>query len=168
MDSSSEKRQSLLTFYRRVWPFMRPYRSRLVMGLLCGAGYAIATTALLVIGQVAIDAVFPGKNADSIEKQLRGLPQFLQDWAHHWMSQSATLSPRAKAILILSVPVAMCARSIFSVPERLSHELGFGSRGSRFAHPPFWPHPKPAARFLQPRADGRPDGSHHERYPEFV
>ena len=37
------------TFFRRLWTFVRPYRARLFLGLLCGVLYALANGLLILV-----------------------------------------------------------------------------------------------------------------------
>jgi len=50
----------MFAFLRRIWPFVRPYRSRLVLGLVCGVLSAVASATLVGLIKIVVKLVFPG------------------------------------------------------------------------------------------------------------
>ena len=49
----------MLSFFRRIWGFSRPYKTRLVLGLVCGILFALANGALILVIQQVVNLVFP-------------------------------------------------------------------------------------------------------------
>lgn len=104
-------------FFRRLWTFVRPYRGRLTLGLLCGILYALTNGALILVIKVVVNLMFTGQAQLSLEKELQRLPSFVQPLANGLVDSLPVLrSPDSKLGLVLiigSVPAVMLLRSIF-------------------------------------------------------
>ena len=106
----------MISFLRRLWTYVRPYRTRLIMGLFCGILLALANGALYSIVKLVGNSIF-GKTADlTLETEKMHLPAFMRDIvkelvAHlpHVDSSQGTLM----AIVCL-IPVVMFLRSLFN------------------------------------------------------
>src|SRR5438093_3054963 len=68
----------MIAFLRRLLGFVRPYRGRLILGILSGVLYALANTALLLVVKVVINLVFPGENTPNLMDKLQKAPGFLR------------------------------------------------------------------------------------------
>ena len=111
----------MFAFLRRIWPFVRLYRSRLLLGLSCGVLSALATGALQFLIKIVVDLVFPGPEPVSVadvlgvakmqEGWLRDLAQGLID---HLPDLQVPASHRARLLLIASIPTVMLFRNSFS------------------------------------------------------
>jgi len=66
----------MIAFLRRIWMFVKPYQSRLVLGLLCGILYAVANAAFVIAGKLVIDLVFPATRSGTLANELARAPKF--------------------------------------------------------------------------------------------
>ena len=81
-------------FFRRLWSFARPYRTRLVLGLVCGMLYALTNGALVVMIKVVVDLIFSGTAHVSVAQELEKAPGFLRSLIG-WVSER---QPRSGAV----------------------------------------------------------------------
>ena len=111
----------MISFLRRLWIYVQPYRARLAMGLICGILYAMTNVALVGVVKLVINAVFHQDLAGSLEQEtpkagpfhehikhisefvLQHLPQIPQPTTHVGM-----------AILVSLIPAVMFLRSVFA------------------------------------------------------
>lgn len=107
----------MIAFLRRLWPFVRPYQTRLVMGLACGILLAAMQGALYLIVKVGTELIFNHEIHSSLEQEIhKAKPAFLQPLLESLASFLPT-SNGSKALLmvvILSIPIIMFLRSLFS------------------------------------------------------
>jgi subfamily B ATP-binding cassette protein MsbA len=66
----------MIEFLRSVWQFVRPYRVRFFLGLLCGVLYGLTNGILLAVAKVVMDLIFVG--ATNFHEKLLKAP--------HWLS----------------------------------------------------------------------------------
>ena len=59
---------------RRIWSLVRPYRPRLVLGLVFGLLYAVANAAAMVAVKITVNLIFGVSAAASLSEQLKLLP----------------------------------------------------------------------------------------------
>src|SRR5579862_1084883 len=108
----------MIAFLRRLWTFVGPYRARLVMGLVCGILLALANGMLLVIVKAGPDLIFHKVVQLSTEQQIQKAPRLVQpflEWAASHLPTSIQASSNAVLLaIILSIPVVMFLRSLFS------------------------------------------------------
>ncbi len=110
--------RNMLSFFRRIWGFSKPYQARLVLGLVCGTLFAMANGALLLVIQQVVNLVFPTAVNLSPDKQLGKSPAFLRpliervvDWLPGLKSPSSSLG---LVLLISAIPAVMFLRGLFS------------------------------------------------------
>ena len=72
--SSREPNDYLRAFYRRIWAFARPYKARLILGLVFGILCALANGALIMVVKVVVDLVFAGSAKLPVAQHLEKLP----------------------------------------------------------------------------------------------
>jgi subfamily B ATP-binding cassette protein MsbA len=108
----------MIAFLRRLWTFARPYRPRLILGMVCGIVYALANGALVVVVKFVVNAVFPGSGDTSPESHLQRAPMFLRpilESAAHWLPSAKSFSSNSgMALIICTVPVVMLVRGVFA------------------------------------------------------
>ncbi len=80
---------------RRLWPFVRPYRGRLFLGLLCGVLSGLANGALMLVVRQAVDLQFAGSGASRSAQALAEAPAV--DWGGELMTTAASPSGQAVA-----------------------------------------------------------------------
>jgi len=85
----------MITFLRQLWTFVRPYRARLILGLVCGILYALANGALLGAAKVVTDLIFSGSSNfhDQFAKHLARTPP----WLHPLTDRLASVVPELTA-----------------------------------------------------------------------
>lgn len=104
----------MTTFLRRLWICVRPYRARLLLGLLFGIIYAFSNGALILVIKAVVNLLFGG-GAISVEQELAKLPSFVRPVAVQLLEWLPAGSPDSKAGLfavILLVPAVMFVRSL--------------------------------------------------------
>ena len=104
----------MIQFLRRLWTFVRPYRFRLFLGLVCGVLYGLANGALMAVVKLVVSLVFEGSAQISLGQELAKLPQFLQplaDQLTHWMPEiTAPASKSGMVLVIVTIPIVMFLR----------------------------------------------------------
>jgi subfamily B ATP-binding cassette protein MsbA len=68
--------RAMISFLRQLWGFVRPYRGRFYLGLLCGILYGFTNGALLAVANVVIDLIF--KHSFSFHDVFVKAPQWIQ------------------------------------------------------------------------------------------
>src|SRR5262249_48830177 len=67
----------MTTFFRKLWPFVRPYQFRLLLGLFCGVLIALLNLALVVVIRLVANTILGG-HAATLDESLAKLPEFLR------------------------------------------------------------------------------------------
>ena len=103
-------------FLRQLWVFVRPYRGRFFLGLLCGIFYGLVNGVLMGTVKVVVQLVFDGKT--NLHEQLEAAPK----WIHPLSHRLATLVPEFHApaakdtlgwlLVIGAIPAIMIARNL--------------------------------------------------------
>jgi subfamily B ATP-binding cassette protein MsbA len=105
----------MIAFLRKLWPFMRPHRNRLFLGLICGVAFALTNALLVFFIQFVVNLAFQGEVnvADYIDKApalMRGILNQLASW----LPQIKAPDSRLGMILIISlIPATMLFRAVF-------------------------------------------------------
>jgi subfamily B ATP-binding cassette protein MsbA len=81
----------VIYFLRQLWGFVRPYRGRFFLGLLCGIFYGLVNGLLLGAVKVVVQLVFEGET--NLHQQLESAPR----WIHPLSHQLASLVPELHA-----------------------------------------------------------------------
>jgi len=81
----------VIYFLRQLWGFVRPYRGRFFLGLLCGIFYGLVNGLLLGAVKVVVQLVFEGET--NLHQQLESAPK----WIHPLSHQLASLVPELHA-----------------------------------------------------------------------
>jgi len=102
-------------FLRQLWVFVRPYRGRFFLGLLCGIGYGLVNGILLGAVKVVVQLVFDGET--NLHQQLESAPK----WIHPLSHRLAAMVPEFHApaandtfawvLIIGAIPAIMVARN---------------------------------------------------------
>jgi subfamily B ATP-binding cassette protein MsbA len=105
----------MIDFLRKIWSFVRPYRGRFFMGLLCGTTYAVMNGLLILAIRVVVQLVFEG--VCNLGPQLKAAPK----WMHPLTDQLAAWIPPmtapkadnhlAWALIIATIPAIMLLRN---------------------------------------------------------
>ena len=70
----------MIHFLRQLWGFVRPYRGRFFLGLLCGIIYGLVNGLLLGAVKVVVQLVFEGET--NLHQQLENAPRWIQPLSH--------------------------------------------------------------------------------------
>jgi subfamily B ATP-binding cassette protein MsbA len=70
----------VIPFLRQLWGFVRPYRGRFFLGLLCGIIYGLVNGLLLGAVKVVVQLVFEGET--NLHQQLENAPRWIQPLSH--------------------------------------------------------------------------------------
>ena len=93
----------------------RPYRFRLIVGIICGFLAGVANPLLMVSVRLAINTIFPGSGAEMGTIPAAGVPSFLTkliEWANSLFSQTDGQSAKVVlVVIILMIPISMLLRS---------------------------------------------------------
>jgi len=110
----------MFAFLRRIWPFVRPYRGRLLLGLACGVLSALASGLLILLIKLVVNLVFPGPDPVSVaqvlgvEKMHDGwVRQLLQGWIAHLPQLESPNSDVGRVLVITTIPLVMLGRNLF-------------------------------------------------------
>ncbi len=107
----------MIVFLRQIWGFVRPYRGRFFLGLVCGIGYGLVNGLLLGAVNVVTGLIFTGSTNfhEQLAKHLEKLPQFLHpltDWLTAVVPElSAPTTQLGWALVAFTIPAIMVARN---------------------------------------------------------
>jgi subfamily B ATP-binding cassette protein MsbA len=102
----------MFAFFHSVWQFVRPYRVRFFLGLLCGVVYGLTNGILLGVAKVVMDLIFSG--ATNFHEKLENAPEWLRPITH-WIASvlpefHAPTSEFGWILLSSAIPVVMIVR----------------------------------------------------------
>src|ERR1051326_2766418 len=107
----------MVLFLRRLWVFVRPWKSRLILGSLCGALYAATNGLFLLCLRFIVDIVFPSETATSLSEKLEKVPllkpllQPLVDGISRWVPTDAH---GVAYVVVATLPLVVLMRGIFA------------------------------------------------------
>jgi subfamily B ATP-binding cassette protein MsbA len=108
----------MIEFLRRIWTFVRPYKTRLFLGIACGIFYALINGALILTIRLVVNVVFPGAEEITVAQRLQavqGMWRPLAQQVLHWLPALGTPSSNmGKALVIATIPVIMFFRNLFA------------------------------------------------------
>ncbi len=105
----------MIPFVRRVLGYVRPYRGRLVLGLLSGVLFALFNAMLPVTIQLVVDVVFAPSGTASLRKYLEYAPACLRQGLESVLPDLySAASPAALLLVIATIPGIMLARGVFN------------------------------------------------------
>src|SRR4051812_14546213 len=107
----------MFSFLRKVWSLARPYKVRMILGVLTGIVSGLLAPLMIVIVMFVYGAIFPTADANG-ENQLpmRHLPEFAQRWffeVRNALENSLDKHPSAVIALILAIPAVVFLRGLF-------------------------------------------------------
>ncbi len=104
-----------MAFLRRVWTLVRPYRTRLILGLVFSLCFALSNALLMIVVKVVPDLVFAPQGKDVFGDLLSRAPHAVHKLVSHWLPQLQT--PRSETVKVLAIgtiPLVMLFRGLFS------------------------------------------------------
>jgi subfamily B ATP-binding cassette protein MsbA len=105
----------MISFLRQLLQFVRPYRGRFLLGLLCGIGYGLVNGLLIGAVKVVVNLVFD--NASNLHQQLEAAPKWIHPLAHRlaaWVPDfhaPAANDTVGWLLVIGTIPAIMLARN---------------------------------------------------------
>jgi subfamily B ATP-binding cassette protein MsbA len=119
--ASRHKLRAMISFLRQLWIYVRPYRARLVTGLICGILFAITNVALIGVVKLVINVVFKQDYGSSIDQDAAKAGPF-HDFVKHILEYVMQHLPNipppttraGMAVLVSLIPLVMFLRSLFA------------------------------------------------------
>src|SRR5262245_53380554 len=105
----------MIKFLRKLWPYVRPYQTRLFLGLVCGILYAALNGTILAGIRIIIDVVF-GSSMTTTPVASGGIPDEAQkflDYLKSLLPNAQSSSKTDQLLLIATIPVVMLVRAVF-------------------------------------------------------
>ncbi len=106
----------MIAFLRKMWTFVRPYRTRFIAGLICGALYGMANGVLIGTVRVVIQLIFEGET--NFHQKLTDAPA----WIRPLSAKLAALMPEISApapenrlewlLIVTAIPAVMVLRNL--------------------------------------------------------
>ncbi len=107
----------IISFVRRLWSYVQPYRARLAMGLICGILFALTNVALIGVVRLVINVVFPGDANGKQLPKVSHLPDWLKHFFDYIVAHLPTIPPpntnTGMLLLVSLIPFVMLLRSVF-------------------------------------------------------
>lgn len=108
----------MLILFRRLLPFVRPYRVRLLLGLSFGVLFALANGALMLVIKLVVNLLFAAADTVAPAKLVEQAPGFVRPLLErivHWLPVLESPSSKfGRVLLICSIPAVMLARNLFA------------------------------------------------------
>jgi ATP-binding cassette, subfamily B, bacterial MsbA len=108
----------MIAFLRKLSAYVRPYRFRLILGLICGVVSGLSNGALIMSVRLVVNMVFAEPGRVSLAGQVKELPRFLQPLGEKLLAFLPDLNvPSSKIALlaaVLTIPAMMFVRVLFS------------------------------------------------------
>ena len=108
----------MTAFIRHLLALVRPYRTRLALGILCGILSGTTGLLLVLTIQLVIGVLFPEAGSAALADKLNNVPEFLraplEGWLSHVSSGAVSASRWLTALVILLIPLVMLVRSVVS------------------------------------------------------
>src|SRR5512133_980088 len=107
----------MVEFLKRMWELARPYRFRLLLGVITGVIGGLIEPLIIATIAFVYGVVFPEANAEPIARNTKGALGFIQQWGANVQQSVATgvhAHPWAVAGLVAVIPVVVLVRGVFS------------------------------------------------------
>ena len=108
----------MIEILRRVWPFIKPYKTRLILGLTFGILFAASNGALVLTIEKVVNLLFPMATGESVSQHMTRVPEFIRPLAQRvasWIPEFKSPATSAgKILLICCIPVVVLFRNLCS------------------------------------------------------
>jgi subfamily B ATP-binding cassette protein MsbA len=108
----------LIAFIRQVLALTKPYRVRLVLGIVCGFLAGITTPLLMGSVKLVVETVFPQSGSPNVAQQLQKAPSVIQSLVQHILPSQGSWNVRSSTtltlLIIATVPLVMLLRGLFT------------------------------------------------------
>jgi subfamily B ATP-binding cassette protein MsbA len=102
-------------FLRKIWDLARPYKLRLILGVLTGVISGLVGPLMIGTAMFVYAAVFPSANATNERPPIKHLPEFAQTWfynARDGLASGLHTHPGAVWMLIALIPIISLLRGV--------------------------------------------------------
>jgi len=105
----------MIGFFRKLWPFMRPHSSRLLLGLICSMIFALTQALLVFFINFVVNLAFGEEFSFSKEiANATGLKHWILNQLGTWIPTIKAPQSRVAMVLIIClIPATMFVRAIF-------------------------------------------------------
>jgi len=106
----------MVEFLFKVWSLAKPYKTRLILGVLAGFASGLIAPLLIASVKLIFGALFPTPGASVAVATPTRVPAFVQDWLAHVQESMASglqTHPGAVVVLVAIIPVVMFLRGLF-------------------------------------------------------
>src|SRR6266446_7196694 len=107
----------MIEFLIKVWRLARPYRGRLLLGVLTGVVSGLIEPVMIATIAFVYGLIFPSANESALATQLKQAPEFVRDWAlsaQQAMSTGVQAHPAAIVALVSLIPAVIILRGLFA------------------------------------------------------
>src|SRR5215472_9687539 len=102
-------------FLGKVWALVRPYKNRLILGLICSVLFALSNALLMLVVKLVPDVLFAGPHENVLGDMLqRSAPKFLRDSLLAWPPLQTPHSTTGLLLAISTLPLVMLLRGLFA------------------------------------------------------
>ncbi len=107
----------MIAFLIKVWELAKPYRVRLVLGVLTGIIGGLVEPLMIITAVFVYGMIFPSPDAPPLANNLAKAPVWVRDWlvsAEQSLSGSVHNHPLAVVALLAAIPLVFFLRGLFS------------------------------------------------------
>src|SRR5437773_10545724 len=107
----------MISFRLKVWGLAKPYRGRLLLGVLAGVVGGLIEPLMIATITLVYSVVFPSVNASSLSERLKWAPAFVRDWAEaaqETLGSGIQSHPSAALVLVAAIPTVIFLRGLVS------------------------------------------------------
>src|SRR6266571_803264 len=107
----------MIAFLLKVWGLAKPYRGRLLLGVLAGVVGGLIEPLMIATITLVYSVVFPSVNAPNLSERLKWAPTFVHDWAEaaqEALGSGIQSHPTAALVLVAAIPTVIFLRGLFS------------------------------------------------------
>src|SRR6266404_868810 len=107
----------MIEFLIKVWGLARPYRGRLLLGVLTGVVGGLIEPLMIATIVFVYGLIFPSANEPDLASHMKWVPEFVRDWAlsvKQGLSTGVQAHPGAIVALVGLIPAVMLLRGLFS------------------------------------------------------
>src|SRR5438445_6784116 len=107
----------MIAFLLKVWGLAKPYRGRLLLGVLTGVVGGLIEPLMIATITLVYSVVFPSANSPNLSERLKWAPTFVQDWAEaaqEALGSGIRSHPTAAIVFVATIPAVIFLRGLFS------------------------------------------------------
>lgn len=104
----------MTTFLGKLLVFVRPYRWRMIGGILAGVAFGLCGAVLMLVVKVAIDLIFPTGGVSALANGMERVPEALRGMVN-WVVERLPRSSPGKVgtvLVVAAIPLTMAVRGV--------------------------------------------------------